>query len=56
MISLVLGIALLGFGLFYFSMLPKIPETQRNLMRIVATINTVGGVAVLVMVMLGIMK
>ena len=56
MTSLILGVALLGFGLFYFSMLPKVPAVQRNFMRIVAVVNTLGGIAVLVMVMLGIMK
>jgi hypothetical protein len=56
MIPLVLGVALLGFGMFYFLMLPKVPPVQKNLMRVVAAVNVFGGIAVLVMVMLGIMK
>ncbi len=56
MTSLILGVALLGFGIFYFAMLPKVPAVQKNMMRILAAVNTVGGIAVLTMVMLGIMK
>ena len=56
MTSLILGVALLGFGLFYFSMLGKVPQTQKTMMTIIAAVNTFGGMAVLTMVMLGIMK
>jgi hypothetical protein len=56
MTSLILGVVMIGFGMLYFVNLPKVPEAQRNFMRILAAVNTIGGIAVLVMVMLGIMK
>ena len=56
MTNLILGVALLGFGMFYFLSLSKVPAAQKTMMTIVAAVNTLGGIAVLVMVMLGIMK
>jgi fumarate reductase subunit D len=56
MTSLILGVLLLGFGMFYFSMLGKVPAAQKTVMTVVAAVNTIGGIAVLTMVLLGIMK
>lgn len=55
MINLFLGAALLGFGIFYLVSLPKVPPSQRTMMTVVAAINTLGGVVVLTLVLLGIM-
>jgi hypothetical protein len=54
--NLILGVALLGFGMLYLFSLPKVPPHQKTLMSIVAAVNLVGGVAVLTLVLLGILK
>jgi hypothetical protein len=54
--NLILGVALLGFGMLYLFSLPKVPAQQKTLMTIVATVNLLGGVTVLTLILLGIMK
>jgi hypothetical protein len=54
--NLILGVALLGFGMLYLFSLPKVPQQQKTLMTIVATVNLLGGVTVLTLILLGIMK
>lgn len=56
MTNLILGVILLGFGMFYFMNLPKVPAHQKTLMTILAAVNTIGGVGVLTLILLGIMK
>jgi hypothetical protein len=54
--NLILGVALLGFGMLYLFSLPKVPPHQKTLMTIVAAVNLIGGVGVLTLVLLGVMK
>jgi hypothetical protein len=54
--NLILGVALLGFGMLYLFSLPKVPPQQKTLMTIVAVVNLLGGVTVLTLILLGIMK
>jgi hypothetical protein len=54
--NLILGVALLGFGMLYLFSLPKVPAQQKTLMTIMATVNLLGGVTVLTLILLGIMK
>jgi hypothetical protein len=54
--NLILGVALLGFGMLYLFSLSKVPPQQKILMTIVATLNLLGGVTVLTLILFGIMK
>jgi hypothetical protein len=54
--NLILGVALLGFGMLYLFSLPKVPPQQKTLMTMVTAVNLLGGITILTLVMLGIMK